>query len=364
MAQKVLMRDEPVATILQDGLEGFASGRFATQTELKRFLERHPVYPKDLPNGELRPYTVTRLLNKPVYAGYVEAPKWGVSLRKGNHQGLISFDTFQKIQRNLETGGYAPTRKDISEDFPLRGFVICGECGQNYKAVWSKGKYKKYPYYRCDNKKCSCYGKSISRNKIEGEFGEVVRSLQPNKSLFEMTRAMFKHAWDIRSVQFEEMRLALKKEIQGINKQTENLLERIMATSNPTVIHAYEDKITQLEKNKLVLSEKLQNKGPRKGTQEEFMELSMKFLANPYNIWVSGDLKLKRLVLRMAFTDKISYTKNQGYGTPKTALTFKVLDDISEHKEGMVLQERIELSTSPLPRECSTTELLQRSEVF
>ncbi len=25
----------------------------------------------------------------------------------------------------------------------------------------------------------------------------------------------------------------------------------------------------------------------------------------------------------------------------------------------MVLQERIELSTSPLPRECSTTELLQ-----
>jgi hypothetical protein len=27
-----------------------------------------------------------------------------------------------------------------------------------------------------------------------------------------------------------------------------------------------------------------------------------------------------------------------------------------------VLQERIELSTSPLPRECSTTELLQHPE--
>ena len=30
----------------------------------------------------------------------------------------------------------------------------------------------------------------------------------------------------------------------------------------------------------------------------------------------------------------------------------------------MVLQERIELSTSPLPRECSTTELLQRRIAF
>jgi hypothetical protein len=28
----------------------------------------------------------------------------------------------------------------------------------------------------------------------------------------------------------------------------------------------------------------------------------------------------------------------------------------------MVLQERIELSTSPLPRECSTTELLQHPQ--
>ena len=268
MGGKVLVRDEPVASILQEGLEGFASGRFATQTELKRFLERHPAYPRDLPNGELRPYTVTRLLNKSVYAGYVEAKEWGVSLRKGNHDGLISFEAFQKIQHNLETGGYAPTRKDISEDFPLRGFVACGECGQNFKAVWSKGKYKKYPYYRCDNKKCSCYGKSISRDKLESEFGEVVRSLQPNKNLFEMTRAMFVHAWDIRSEQFEEMRLDLKKEIQGINKQTENLLERIIETSNPTVINAYEDKITQLEKNKLVLSEKLQNEEPKKGTQE------------------------------------------------------------------------------------------------
>lgn len=356
---KVLVRDEPIASILQEGLEGFASGRFATQTELKRFLERHAEYPKDLPNGELRPYTITRLLNKAVYAGYVEAKEWNVSLRKGKHEGLISFETFQKIQHNLETGGYAPTRKDISEDFALRGFVACGNCGQNFKTVWSKGKYKKYPYYRCDNKKCGSYGKSIPRAKIEGEFEEVVRSLQPSKNLIVLARAMFKHAWDMRSEQLQENKLALKKEIHSVNKQTESLLERIMEASNPTVIRAYEDKITQLEKNKLVLAEKLQNGEPKKGTYEQFMELSMKFLANPYNIWASGNFKLKRLVLRLGFADKISYTRNEGYGTPKTSLPFKVLGDISARKETMVLPERFELSTSPLPRECSTPELRQ-----
>jgi hypothetical protein len=37
-----------------------------------------------------------------------------------------------------------------------------------------------------------------------------------------------------------------------------------------------------------------------------------------------------------------------------------VRDALNDFKEMVVLQERIELSTSPLPRECSTTELLQR----
>lgn len=35
-----------------------------------------------------------------------------------------------------------------------------------------------------------------------------------------------------------------------------------------------------------------------------------------------------------------------------------------EEAGGMVLRERIELSTSPLPRECSTTELPQHLSVF
>jgi len=33
---KMLMRDEPVASVIQEALEGFASGRFETQAELKR----------------------------------------------------------------------------------------------------------------------------------------------------------------------------------------------------------------------------------------------------------------------------------------------------------------------------------------
>jgi hypothetical protein len=78
---------------------------------VKRFLEGHPDYPGDLPNGEIRNQRIAEILTRPIYAGYVEAQKWDVSLRKGHHEGLIDLATFEKNQERLRSGGYAPARK-------------------------------------------------------------------------------------------------------------------------------------------------------------------------------------------------------------------------------------------------------------
>lgn len=157
---KILVPDDVLAPVVREALEGFATGHFASQAEVQRFLERNPHFPKDRKDGTLRPMTVTRLLKKVVYAGYVEAPKWGVSLRKGQHEGLISFETFERIQDNLEGRKRLPAaRKDFNEDFPLRGFVQCGCCGNAMTAAWSKGCRKHYAYYRCETRGCEAKSK-------------------------------------------------------------------------------------------------------------------------------------------------------------------------------------------------------------
>ena len=78
--------DEQLAPIVQVALEGFATGRYQTQVEVKRYLESRPEFPKVKSTGEVRNYRVTQILTQPVYAGYVSAPNWDVSLRKGQHQ--------------------------------------------------------------------------------------------------------------------------------------------------------------------------------------------------------------------------------------------------------------------------------------
>ena len=61
---KVLVHDEPLASIIREALEGFASGRFQSQSEVKRFLESQPDFPKDLPDGSVRQQKVKRLLTQ------------------------------------------------------------------------------------------------------------------------------------------------------------------------------------------------------------------------------------------------------------------------------------------------------------
>lgn len=138
---------------------------------MQRFPERDPFFPKDKNDGTLRPMTVTRLLKQVVYAGYVKAPKWGVSVRNGKHEGLINFETHQCILDTLEGKKRAPAaRKDYNEEFPPRGFVVCGCCGNATTATWSNGCRKRYAYYRYETQGCEAKSKSVPLAKMEGGF--------------------------------------------------------------------------------------------------------------------------------------------------------------------------------------------------
>ena len=356
---KLLVPDEPVASVVADALNGFASGRFRSQAEVKRFLESKPEFPKDLPNGEIRAWKVTKLLKRPIYAGYVEAPNWDISLRKGHHEPLVSFETLNRILEHLENNARPAARKDINEDFPLRGFVHCDDCGKPMTACWSKGCRRHYPYYLCGTRGCPSKQKSIPRSKIEDGFAEILRSLQPTHQLFELVRVMFKDAWDMRLKEAHTAKDAIAKQLRDVERQIEGLLDRVLDATNPSLVSAYESRITKLEREKILLTEKAEKIIPPKGRFEEFIELSLSFLSSPWNIYENGHLTLKQTVLRLAFTEPLRYSRESGYRTPETTFPFKVLAGFSNQKCEMVLLERIELSTSPLPRECSTSELQQ-----
>ncbi|MEP0721063.1 MAG: recombinase family protein, partial [Marinomonas sp.] len=270
--RKLLVRDEPIASIIQEAMEGFACGRFQTQVEVKRFLESQPDYPKDLLDGTIRQQRVRDMLTQPLYAGYVEAPKWGVSLRKGHHEGLISFETFQRIQERLNETAKTPARKDISLDFPLRGFVLCDDCDKPMTACWSKsGTGDKHPYYVCYTKGCQSYRKSIRRADLEGDFEAILKDLQPIQHIFKAAKQVFLRLWDRRAATMKERAKAYQEQAQTAQKQIEKLLDRIMGVESDAVISAYEARVAKLEQEKLLAEERAaQIEQPREAREDLF----------------------------------------------------------------------------------------------
>ena len=341
---KVLVRDEPVASIIQEALEGFASGHFQTQAEVKRFLESQPAFP-NVNNGAVYNEYVNRLLNRVIYAGYVERPEWGISLRPGRHEGLITLETFQKIQTRLNEGAKVPARADISADFPLRGFVLCGDCGGPLTSCWSTSKTgKKHPYYLCHNKDCDGHRKSIRRADLEGQFEALLEGIQPERGLFEIARAMFKDAWEQRRSQTAAIRAGVRKGIDKAERQIAQLLDRIVEASNPRVIAAYEGRIADLEREKLVLAERLDTGGRSQRPFEEMFELALGFLASPCNLWNSGQLADRRCALNLAFSDRLTYCRKEGFRTPQTSFIFKALEGIGTGNFRMADREGFEPS--------------------
>ncbi len=227
-------------------------------------------------------------------------------------------------------------------------------------AGWSKGKYKKYPYYLCRQKGCAQYGKSIARNKIEGEFAELLADMQPSETLLKLLSHMFQDAWDQRQVQQNAINKAFKREAMAIDKRIDELLDRILETTNQRVIDAYEKKIDSLEIEKLVLLEKAQKSSSQQYTYRELFELSMKFLSSPYKLWASGKLELQRLVLRLAFSEAIPYQRGEGFLNTKKSHIFNMLEIFSVRKEKWCCKR--ELNSRPLPYQGSALPLSYCSE--
>lgn len=345
---KMLVRDEPIASVIQEALESYASGRFQILAEIQRFLEAHPSFPRGK-DGKVHSTRINELLTRPVYAGYVEAPDWGISLRKGLHEPLISFETYKRIQLRLEQQCKAPARCDIRFDFPLRGAVCCDDCNQPLTASWSTGRSSRYAYYLCSHKGCASYGKSIRREIIEGEFEQLLKNMQPTPALFRVAVVMFEKLWNQMSERQVTTAKALAIERAKAEKQIEALLERILTAETSLVISSYEKRIQSLEEQKLLLDEKIENCGRPRCSFESSLRTALEFLANPWKLWTSGRFEDKRIVLKLAFADRLIYARSEGFRTAVPSLPFKYLADFSRGDLEMVDLSGIEPLTSTMP---------------
>ena len=344
----MLVKDEPIAGIVKEALEGFAAGRLQSASEVARFLTSKPEIPKNK-YGEYSAKQATDLLKRPHYAGYISVAKWSMHMVPAKHEPLITFKTWEKIQERLAGNTKIQSRVDTSADFPMRGFVECSCCGNAMTAAWSTGRSRRYAYYVCQTRTCDLKGKSIRREKMEAEFEAFLHELQPSKALFHLAYVSFKEHWDRKMKQLGSGVEAAKVEVDMLARKASALVDKIVDADDPEIASAFEMRLKEVSKQKALMTEKAKNQVGPQGTFEGMYRTAMQFLASPWKIWASDKLEHKRMVLKLVFPERVQYCRETGYRTAGIALPFRVLAGLAPQNGDMVEPRGIEPLTSTMP---------------
>lgn len=86
------------------------------------------------------------------------------------------------------------------------------------------------------------YRKNIRAEKIDAALEEMMQSLAPTQGLVRVVKAMLKDACAQQCKQADAISTNIKRDISGLEKQMDGLLDRTVEADNPNVITEYEKK--------------------------------------------------------------------------------------------------------------------------
>lgn len=325
---KLLRPKEPEASLIREALEGFARGTLLTQRDVQDFLNARNFKGK----GNIYLEGVKRLLTEPLYAGIIEYAKWGITRRQGYHEAIISVQTFEKIEQRLQETTRKNIRIDDREEFPLRRFVSCSNCGTGLTASWSTGRTKqKYPYYHCKNRDCKG---GVKTAVLEGDFCTLLDKARPTRGILELFSVIFDAEATERKTQAMERSLQMEQKVKELQAAIQETAGLAVKARSAEIRQAYEVTIEQRQKE---LNELQQGEPVSAGGDVGNMLKNGKaILRNPMKTWQSGNLKDRQMIQNLVFREGPSFSKGQGFGNIKYSLLYRVLMKSTSDKSSLV----------------------------
>lgn len=164
------------------------------------------------------------IIRNPVYCGKIVVSKFKdeeTMIVQGQHEPLISEALFYEVQ-DILNGKKRPVRAGTSisthDAFPLRGFLICPDCGRMLTASASKGKGGLYYYYHCIAA-CGVRFKAENANSL---FVRELKKYVPKSGMNEIQIITIKEAYHEQTRAQTSSRKKILIELEEINARLRN----------------------------------------------------------------------------------------------------------------------------------------------
>jgi site-specific DNA recombinase len=279
------------------------------------------------------------LLRNQLYAGIVDVPEYGVRVKRGDFEPLISDELFYRVQGILS--GRVPTttpRKRAHPDFPLRGFVRCHSCGRGLTGSWSKGRNEYYAYYHC---RPGCRAVNVTKATLEGLFADELAKLQPTPGYMRLLKESVLQIWKARKAAVREEIENAERAAKAIQDKLDRLDEAFLFERSID-IETY-DRHAEKLREELTLVRIERHSGQLDELDVEgILAFAERVLPRAADLWVQASLEQRQRFQQLFFPEGIAFDGNSFIRTGVTAPAFSYLREIEIRNEGLVDQTGIE----------------------
>jgi site-specific DNA recombinase len=248
------------------------------------------------------------MLRNPAYMGVIEA--FGErSQAQPPFVPLVPDDLFCRAAapRRLEPAENA-TYHSNHPDFPLRGTIRCG-CGRALTGCWSRGRDKRYAYYRC----MACKGVNLPVRQVERRFEAELRALRPAPEAWPWLHHATTERWAERHVQLTNQHAALTAQITEAER-----LQGAIAMKNAAGILPDSVAKTQIDE---LANQVIALKSERSTCQfpedrwSEVLAFAKAFLDDLAGWWRGRSLTSKKKLQAFLYPNGLVYTKIGSFRT-------------------------------------------------
>ncbi|GAA1819608.1 recombinase family protein [Nesterenkonia flava] len=281
----------------------FATGRWTTTALLKEMTDRgfttRPT--KQRPSQALGLTTFQSMLKNPYYTGRVNYN--GITY-PGNHEPLIDDETFEEVQRILETRDRVGQR-DRVHDHHLKSVVFC-QCGERLILQKVKnGRGVPYDYFACagrHGKRNDCKMRFVPVDWLEDEITRLHERIRFSHEYRQSMETVLQDG--LREIQKDthEEREQLARKISDIERKQRKLLEMHYDDESPVDILREEQK--RLQREHTSTKQRLEAISADFEQGEELIRLAMDLAENAGQAYRYAPDKLKR-ELNMLFFSRI-----------------------------------------------------------
>ncbi|CAM1357021.1 recombinase family protein [Tenacibaculum halocynthiae] len=268
--------------------------------------------------------SLSAMWRKPFYAGISTHSFLNGEAIKGRWKGMVTPSQFKQINDKLEgnTSGYKQSK--YSEERPLTHSLFCGNCGSKLTGYMAKGKY---PYYKCQNNKCSAKdmnAKTTPRSVKKGVndlFSQYLKKFELDPKLEDAFKEQLK-------LTFKELDKEQTENYKIISNQISEVKKKIETIDKKHIFDGLSDDLynrykTPLEERLTELNEELQNINLKISNQDKKIEDCVEVVKNISKYWASGNVNTKKRIQKLVFPEGVVINpENRQYRTKKTNAIF------------------------------------------